>query len=386
MEGLTRRRLALIGPMGSGKSSLARRYTAKYGGTVFDTDAEFTRRNGDIPAFFARNGEEEFRKAEQRLLVEAAQSDASVISTGGGAALCRKGMYALRAVCDVVYLTAPTAVLEKRIKSSDRPLKNSLVQTIRDRAPLYEKYADYTIDTSVDSVRELERALEKPRRNRYDVVLCDADDTLLDFKKACAVSVAAVVKKLGLGCDAELAVKAFRAITCDVWHRLERGELTREMLGAERVRLLSERLKIRIDAQKFDAAYADEMRKTRYLRDGAIDFLTRLGSRGARVYIITNSFKRIAEERIKPLAPYVDGTFVSEDIGAYKPDGAFFDAVVKAVGCDKRRVVVFGDGETSDIAGGVSFGLDTCLYDPIGGRETAADYRVREYSEFLDIL
>ncbi len=92
MEGLTRRRLALIGPMGSGKSSLARRYTAKYGGTVFDTDAEFTRRNGDIPAFFARNGEEEFRKAEQRLLVEAAQSDASVISTGGGAALCRKGM------------------------------------------------------------------------------------------------------------------------------------------------------------------------------------------------------------------------------------------------------------------------------------------------------
>ena len=47
---------------------------------------------------------------------------------------------------------------------------------------------------------------------------------------------------------------------------------------------------------------------------------------------------------------------------------------------------MFGDGETSDIAGGVSFGLDTCLYDPIGGRETAADYRVREYSEFLDIL
>lgn len=372
--------------MGSGKSSLARRYTAKHGGTVFDTDAEFTRRYGDISAFFSHSGDAEFRKAEQRLLSEAAQSDATVISTGGGAVLGHKGMCALRAACDIVYLNAPLDVLEKRIRSSNRPLKNSLAKTVAERAPLYERYADYTIDTSVDSVRELERALAFPRRNRYDVVLCDADDTLLDFRKACSVSVANTVEKLGLKCAANDAVKAFRAVTCDVWHRLERGELTRDTLDAERIRQLSARLDIAIDEKRFNAVYIEEMRGTRFLRDGAIEFLIGLRSRGARVYVITNSFTRIAEERTKPLAPHVDGIFISEEIGAYKPDAAFFDAVMRSVGCEKRRTIVFGDGESSDIAGGAAYGLDTCLYDPVGGRQTAADYRVREYSEFLDIL
>ncbi len=379
--------LVFIGPMGSGKSSLARRISAKYGGTVLDVDKEFTRRYGSISDFFAQNGEAEFRKLEENLLVEAAKSDAAYIATGGGAVLSRRGMYALRKSCTVVYLTAPTAVLKDRINRSDRPLKNDLEFTLKARAPLYEMYADYTVDTRVDSVKELERALKTKRKNRYDILLCDSDDTLLDFQKARSASIRAAAEELDLPCGAEACDRAYKAVVCRVWKKLERGEITADELKTERVTALGEELGIALDVDAFNRAYTSEMEKTRFVSDGATEFLRDVCARGIETYVITNSFVNFARERTKPLLPYVDGVFVSEEIGYYKPDVRFFEHVLSAISCtDKRRVLVFGDSETSDIKGGADSGLDTCRLMCSPDTDSAADYIVRGYSELLDIL
>ncbi len=381
------RSLALIGAMGSGKSSLARRATAKYGGSVIDTDREFVRRYGDIAAFFAENGESKFRMIEGKLLSEAAQSGADFIATGGGAVLNRQGMTALRANCDIVYLNAPLDVLKSRIARSDRPLKNDIERIVAERAHLYERYADYVIDTSVDSLSALETALKRPRKNRYDVVLCDSDDTVLDFRRASEMSIEETVDILGLQCDKQAAVSAFKRITCDVWHRLERGELTRDTLYVARAQAMSEALGIDIDPDGFNGTYMGRMCTTRFVRPGAVEFLKELTRRGIKTYIITNSFSRVACERLKAVQEYVAGSFISESIGYYKPDKRFFDGVFNAIGdVDKARVIVFGDSETSDITGGKNYGLDTCLYDVTGKKDTSADYRVRDYSEFLKIV
>ncbi len=381
------RPLAFIGPMGSGKSSLARRVSAKYGGEVIDIDKEFTRRYGSISDFFAQKGEQAFRELEQNLLVEAAGSGAAYISTGGGAVLGRRGMYALRKTCTVVYLTAPIEVLKERISRSDRPLKNDLERTVEARAPLYEKYADYTIDTSVDSVRELERALKSKRKNRYDVLLCDSDDTLLDFQKARSVAIRAAAEKFGLPCGADECDRAYKSVVCKVWHRLERGEITGEKLKTERFVELGKALGIEFDVAAFNEAYTSEMIKTRFVLDGATEFLQAVRERGIKRYIITNSFTNFANERLKPILPFVDGAFVSEQVGYYKPDVRFFDSVCRAIGeGDRSRILVFGDSETSDIKGGTDSGLDTCRLVSAPNACTDADYAVCGYGEVLDIL
>ena len=373
--------------MGSGKSSLARRAAAKYGGEVFDTDREFTRRYGAINDFFAHKGEQEFRRIEQELLIEAASSGTSYIATGGGAVLSKRGMYALRSKCDIAYLSAPIEELEARIRKSDRPLKNKLQDTMKARGPLYDKYADYVVDTTVDSMSSLEAAVKDPRRNRYDVVLCDSDDTLLDFQKARSQSIMNTVARLKLPISGEAADRAYKSVVCRVWKRLERGELTKSELEVERVKMLGEELGVALDVDAFNKTYIDEMRSTRFVREGAIEFLQKLRERGMRSYIITNSFIHMAEKRLEPLRPYVDGEFVSEEVGYYKPDKKYFDAVLEAIGAtDKDRVIVFGDSETSDIAGGINSGLDTCLLDVKGDKTTAADYRVGRYAEFLDVV
>lgn len=380
------RKLAFIGPMGSGKSSLGRRYTAKYGGAVFDTDAVFTSRYGSISAFFERYVEPEFRAIEAQLMREAALSNASVISTGGGAVLNRAGMNELRRACDIVYLSAPEEELARRIARSDRPLKNDLHDILAARAPLYERYADRRIDTSVDSLSELEKALRTPRRMRYDIALCDSDDTLLDFRKASRTSVVATAHRLKIPRADDEVVRAYTEQNCAVWRMLERGELDRDGLYAERVKRLGKALGLEI-GHEFNEVYVEEMRKTRFVLDGAIEFLDRLGAAGVKAYVITNSFVIFAEERLKAISEHIDGAFVSEALGAYKPAPEFFEKVFELLGNpDKNRTIVFGDSETSDVAGAKAFGLDSCLYDPTGERATAADFSIKTYSEFFDII
>lgn len=381
------KKLAFIGPMGSGKSSLARKYIKRYGGTAIDTDAEFTRRYGDIKAFFARYGESEFRKREQDLLISAAESDASVIATGGGAVTSKKGMCALRRHCDVVFLTAPTETLKARIASSDRPLKSDLEAIIKARAPLYARYADYTVDTSDDSLAALETALRSHRKNRYDVVLCDADDTVLDFQSAMKQSVIYAARAVGMINSDEHIISVYKKVTDEIWGRLERGEITRRELNDMRFRLFTERMGVCVDAEEMNRLYQEKQKTTRFVIYGAKEFLSGMRARGIKVYITTNSYAHIARERLKALDGYADGTFISEELGSDKPSTMFFKKVFAAVGePDKSRTLVIGDSVTSDIKGGIDFGIDTCLYDPSGTKRSNADYAVKRYDEIFDII
>lgn len=382
-----RKKLALIGAMGSGKSSLARRYVQKYGGSSLDTDAEFVRRHGAIADFFDLRGEAEFRKIESDILVEAANSDIDVIATGGGAVLSKVGMSALRKTREIVYLTAPFDVLEMRIKKSARPLKNDLARVMEAREPLYLKYADYTVDSSEDSLRSLEQALKTPRTNRYDTVLCDADDTVLDFAATMKNSIIAAARREKLSAPSDRVYAAYKSLLPSVWERLERNEITREQLETERFALLSEALGEKIDVSRMNETYTDEMRRRRDVRDGAIEFLKALRARGIKVYIVSNGIARIKSEQLKAIEDHIDGAFVSETVGFNKPDVRFFERVESEIGgLDKDRTIVFGDSETSDISGGIVFGVDTCLFDTTGSKRSAADYRVTSYAEFLDLV
>ena len=65
------------------------------------------------------------------------------------------------------------------------------------------------------------------------------------------------------------------------------------------------------------------------------------------------------------LLPYIERSFISEDIGVEKPDVKYFETVSSMIPDFKRsETLVIGDSLTSDMAGGIAFGLDTCFYNP----------------------
>ena len=105
-----------------------------------------------------------------------------------------------------------------------------------------------------------------------------------------------------------------------------------------------------------------------YWLDGAQSLCQNLfGS--VRLYIVTNgvAFIQRGRQAMCGLDRYVDGVFISEEIGYEKPRTEFFEAVSKQIPdfC-KETTLIVGDSLSSDMTGGVNFGLDTCWYNPRG--------------------
>ena len=158
----TIRNLALIGFMGTGKSSVARMVAETLHFTFLDTDHVIEARAGkSIRDMFQQDGEPAFRDWEQRIVEELTHRTHTVISTGGGLPINPANMASLKTHARVVCLWATPETIAARVTGHDhRPLLNEpdpLVK-IRDllaaRAPFYRE-ADVLVNTEQRSIREV---------------------------------------------------------------------------------------------------------------------------------------------------------------------------------------------------------------------------------------
>jgi shikimate kinase len=158
--------VALIGPMGSGKSSIGRRLAKALALPFIDTDAEIARLHGPIPELFAAGGERGFRELERAVVAEALARD-GVVALGGGAVLDPDTRRDLER-CTVVLLTVSEAAVAARIAGGRRPLLTDGIDSwrrIRDeRAALYDALADVTVDTSSRPITALAEELAERLR------------------------------------------------------------------------------------------------------------------------------------------------------------------------------------------------------------------------------
>jgi shikimate kinase len=148
--------VVLVGMMGVGKSSLAKRIGRSLHRPVLDTDAEIVRRTGrTIPEIFATDGEPSFRDLEVSTLAEMLDSaEPSVIAAAGGIVVRQENRTALANAGTVVWLRAPVEVLLSRVANgSHRPAlaedaEGTLRSMQRDREALYAEVADIAVDTA----------------------------------------------------------------------------------------------------------------------------------------------------------------------------------------------------------------------------------------------
>ena len=202
---------------------------------------------------------------------------------------------------------------------------------------------------------------------KYTTLLFDADDTLLDFHAAERIAIKDTLEAFGIPCD-ETTVQTYSEINQSLWKALERKEIEKERLRVRRFELLAKKLSIDVPSEVISVAYTDNLAKNHQIIDGADDICKKL-SRSCRLYVITNGLKNVQTPRMNAsgLKPYIERSFISEDIGVEKPDVKYFEAVASMIpDFKKSEALVIGDSLTSDIAGGIAFGLDTCFFNPNG--------------------
>ncbi|MBN1642626.1 MAG: YjjG family noncanonical pyrimidine nucleotidase [Anaerolineae bacterium] len=202
---------------------------------------------------------------------------------------------------------------------------------------------------------------------RYRWLLWDADGTLFDYDAAEEIALATTFDAYGVGYEIAYS-DAYRRINSAIWRAFERGEIAAEALRTERFRRLFQALGVDLDPNSFSARYLAHLGERADLIDGAADVVRRLyGQVG--MALITNGLKDVQRSRLRrsSLAPYLSAVLISEEVGSAKPDRGIFDAAFEAMGHpDKYEVLIVGDSLTSDMRGGLAYGIDTCWYNPSG--------------------
>ena len=151
----------LIGPMGAGKSTIGRALAKELKLDFYDSDEEIELRAGaDIAWIYDVEGEEGYRRREQKVIDELTQKTNIVLATGGGAIMTSQNRNSLAARGTVIYLKTS---LQQQYERTKRDTKRPMLQTddlearlesLRDeREPLYEELADVAFETDKLTVK-----------------------------------------------------------------------------------------------------------------------------------------------------------------------------------------------------------------------------------------
>jgi shikimate kinase len=150
----TRPVVVLVGPMGSGKTTVGELLAQRLGVALRDTDADIVACTGrEIREIFVDDGEARFRDLEHAAVRTALGEHTGVVALGGGAVLSPENR-ALLTGQTVVFLDVGLADAARRVGLGEsRPLllgnvRGRLKQLLDERHPLYREVATLTVDTS----------------------------------------------------------------------------------------------------------------------------------------------------------------------------------------------------------------------------------------------
>lgn len=223
---------------------------------------------------------------------------------------------------------------------------------------------------------------------KYSVVLFDIDDTLLDFPRSEKEALCEAFMLSGVELNEEM-ITVYQKINYELWKALERGEIERDELMTRRFEDFAKFYGLEIDFLKVANDYLDCLGKKIYFIEGARELLEALCGK-IRMYIVTNGLAKVQNSRYKLTGfdKIFDGMFISQEVGANKPDNRFFEYVAEhIVGFEKEKTIIVGDSLSSDIAGGINFGIDTCWYSAKGMTpKIQPTYTVDSLDKVLPIL
>ncbi len=226
--------------------------------------------------------------------------------------------------------------------------------------------------------------------SKYEWLLFDADNTLLNSSKAFPLAIKESFEAINVECSQAL-MERYESINNKYWIQFEKGEISLEQIKKERFSTILSGLDIDYEPEAFNLLYLNKLVECTELYEGTIRVLDQLKPH-FRMSIITNGMREAQRPRLHKtkITEYFESIIVSDEIGQSKPDIAFFDYTFNSIENppNKEKTLVIGDGLSSDIQGGINYGLDTCWIS--NGRENTskleATYEIASIRDLPGIL
>lgn len=222
------------------------------------------------------------------------------------------------------------------------------------------------------------------------IVLLDLDNTLIDFNECARHSIINSFKKHGFTYTDEV-FKTFITENIKIWKRLEKGEITKTDLRANRWNIILGKLGIDYDGTIIEEEFENGVAQGAYAVDGAYELLDYLYPR-YELYIVSNGFRFVQESRLKigDFRKYFKDIFLSEDVGVQKPAKEFFDYCLERLGNpEKEDIILIGDSLSADIIGSLNYGVDCIWFNKNGDKlpkDIEPTYIVTKLKEIEEIL
>ncbi len=197
-------------------------------------------------------------------------------------------------------------------------------------------------------------------------IFFDLDQTILDFRKSERSALSQMLTHFGIEPDDE-KLNLYSEINLSQWKLLEKKKTTLAELKVSRYRIFLDRIGAR-DVSPEDATkyYEQALCHGYFILPCAVEMLENLYKK-YDLYIASNGTPNVQHSRIEGsgTAKYFKDIFISHELGASKPDKAFFDICFSRIdGFDTETALMIGDSLTSDIAGGINAGIKTLWYNP----------------------
>ena len=221
-------------------------------------------------------------------------------------------------------------------------------------------------------------------------LLFDADGTLWDFNASAWTAFENIFSQKGWEFNGDIFDR-YEEINVKLWERYERGEMERARVLTERFDILFAELGIDFDGTTFDNMFREELEMNPVWMDGAEELLRKLRP-DYKIYIVTNGVSSTQRKRIarSGLDRYMDEVFISDELGAQKPQKEFFDTVLSRIGnTSQDELLLIGDSLSADILGANTAGIPCVWFNPSGAPLTGAahpDYEIHELKDLLPIL
>lgn len=225
---------------------------------------------------------------------------------------------------------------------------------------------------------------------RYEILLFDLDDTLLDFQANEKASLTKLFTDNGIPFTKEV-YDIYNAVNKELWNGYEKGKVDLSEVLNTRFSKAMLKLGMTVDGVFWEKQYRVLLGNGYQLIDGALELCKQL-SETYRLFIITNGVTETQFNRLKlsNLSPFFEEVFTSQEIGYQKPAWEFFDYVETHIkDFRKEKALVIGDSLNSDMKGGYLAGIDTCWINPKNPgavSEIPCTYTLKRLTDLYEVL
>lgn len=197
----------------------------------------------------------------------------------------------------------------------------------------------------------------------YKWIVFDADNTLFDYDRAEMEALKQTLESQGFEFTAQVH-QSYAEINSGLWKKFERGELTSQEIRVQRFAKLKKTWNFEYDPKHVSRFYLNQLAQQSSLLSGARELLEDLQKvKQFGLALATNGIADVQRGRLERsgLESYFEAVVISDEIGVSKPSERYFSILFEKIGNPPRReVLMVGDSLSSDITGGIRFGLDTC--------------------------